>query len=185
MDYLSVSAEDSGLEGCKTGVFQWLCFWPTVQFCTSVVPHVVYEKRGLPPHRAVTVSSKVEERLCHTHISPLNPTHLWGSFPMPPASRSLFLLHRVMECPPSRTSSLLHAPPHGSENLQPLGKASEGIADCVPLNTNTPSQEYRGLTLKYSSSASSPRSTGPRRCISDTWTWTLRAVILSIRLAGM
>lgn len=185
MDHLSVCAEDSGLEACKTGVFQWLCFWPTAQSCTSVIPHVVYEKYGLPAHRAVTVSAKVEERLCHTHTSLLNPTHLWGSFPMPPASRSLFLPHRVMERPTSRASSLLLAPPRGSENVQLLGKASEGIADCMPLNTNTPSQEYRGLTLKYSSSASSPRSTGPRRCISDTWTWTLRAVILSIRLAGM
>ena len=145
----------------------------------------LWEMWSLPTHWIVTVGSKIEERPCHTLPSPINLTYLGGSFPMPSASKSLSLPHRVMELPSSqRLKSLGHTSLWVWAHPAPE-KSLEGIADYVPLNTDTPSQESKGLTLKNSSSASSPQSTGLRRCSSETSTWTRRAVILSIRLAGM
>lgn len=66
------------LEVWKLGVFQWLCFWLTPRFCTSVFPYVDYEKCDLPTHRRVTVSSKINERPWHTY--PTQPTKSYPSF---------------------------------------------------------------------------------------------------------
>lgn len=87
------------------------------------------------------MSSKAEERLCHTHPSPLNPTHLRGLFPMPSASRAFSLPHRSIEFPSSQSlKSFAHTPSWVGAHPTP----EKGIADCVSLNTNAPSKKSKG-----------------------------------------
>lgn len=112
------SAEDSFLEVWKLGVFQWLCFWLTTQFHTSVFLYVIYKKCDLPTHRKVTVSSKIEERLWHTYpLQSIIHTHLLVSFPMPSASRILSLPGGQWSFLPPQASEPLLITPLRSENI--------------------------------------------------------------------
>lgn len=66
------------------------------------LPHMSLRRNVVTLLTEVTVSSNAEEITFHTQPSPLNSTHLLGSFSMPLASRSLSLPYRVMEFPSSQ-----------------------------------------------------------------------------------
>lgn len=81
--------------------------------------------------------------------------------------------------PPEPRSCLLLGPSTPSPQERRQGESLM----CV-LEHQHPFQGYKGLTLKNSSSAFSPEHR-TERYIAETWSWTPRAVIFSIRLAAM